>query len=154
MSGASGSFGKVTVGTRSAPQTFTITNSGQGPVQIAATELAGSDADQYSLSGCDAQTLNTGESCNATVRFTPASTGEHDAATLRVASDAASGPNVAELSGTGVAVVPPPPPAAGRHATTAATVHHRSTIQQVRLSQAPRPQDRDGHRPREAARPR
>jgi Arylsulfotransferase (ASST) len=110
LSGTTGAFGGVTVGTQSAARTFTVTNSGQGPVQISTTDLTGSDAEQYSISGCSAQTLAAGGSCSAAVRFTPMSTGAHDAATLRVTSNAASGPNVAPLTGTGVAAVSPPPP--------------------------------------------
>ena len=47
LSGATGAFGNVTVGTQSAPQSFTVTNSGQAPVRCAATALTGSDAGQY-----------------------------------------------------------------------------------------------------------
>lgn len=114
LTGWSGSFGAVTVGTQSATRPVIVTNSGLGAVHIAATELTGPDTGEYSASGCAPQTLNAGASCAVAVRFAPSSVGTHDAATLRVVSDAASSPNVAVLSGTGTAAVippaPPPPP--------------------------------------------
>jgi hypothetical protein len=79
-------------------------------VQIAAPELVGADAGAYSVTGCGAQILGEGASCVATVRFAPASAGATDDAALRIASDAASSPNVVTLSGTGVPAAEPPPP--------------------------------------------
>lgn len=118
LSGASGAFGQTLVGSPSPAQPFTVTNTGQGPVQIAATEIAGADANQYSASGCAPRTLAAGASCQAAVRFTPTSTGDHGAATLRVSSDASSGPNDAQLRGSGIVAPPPPPAAAPAQAST------------------------------------
>ena len=118
IGGASPRFGDSTVAAIGETRTFTIANSGIGDVHVASVTVNGADAPAFTVTGetCSGQTLATDTTCEATVRFDPAALGVRTAR-LVVDSDAASGPNEAELTGVAVEVVAPPvgpaPPAPG-----------------------------------------
>jgi hypothetical protein len=105
-------FGEQRVGTQSAAQTFTITNSGTDTLNLATVALGGSDAGQYveSNDGCDHQAIAPDDTCTVDVAFKPTATGAHNAASLDVTSDAPSSVDHLGLSGTGIqpAVSPSP----------------------------------------------
>ena len=98
-------FGSQRVGTQSAAQTFTITNTGSAPLNISTAALAGTDAGQYAESndGCSGQAIAPNHTCTVDVAFAPTSTGAHDNASLNITSDAPSSPDKLALTGTGVA---------------------------------------------------
>jgi len=124
-------FGGQVVGTTSAPQTVTLTNTGNGILNI--RSIATTTGDFGSTSAC-ASTLAPGASCTIDVTFTPAALGTATS-TLSVASDAAGSPHSVSLSGTGTA---PPAPVASLTPTSltyaARTVGSTSAAQTVTLA--------------------
>jgi hypothetical protein len=105
-------FADQTVGTTSAAQTVTVTNTGNANLVIT-TVTAGGD---FSALGCAGATLAPAGSCSITVAFSPTAAGAR-AGTLAIAGNAASSPDTVALSGKGT---PVPAPAVGLSSTTLA----------------------------------
>jgi hypothetical protein len=105
---ASQDFGGVRVGTTSAAQTFTISNTATGanagPMTIPAggVTLTGADASQFAVGAdaCSGTTVAAGSSCTVAVTFSPTSTGA-TSANLHVADNATGAPHDVALAGTG-----------------------------------------------------
>ncbi len=78
-------FGSVDVGTPKT-KTFTITESGFGPISLGAVSVAGTNPGDYKVVGntCTGATLNDTETCQLKIRFTPSLPGSRPA-TLTVA---------------------------------------------------------------------
>ncbi len=91
-------FTSQNVGTTSAAQSVTITNTGNAAATITSV-TAGGDYAQTNTCG---SSLAAGATCSASVRFTPTSAGTRNG-TLTVNSTAANSPLVVNLSGTGTA---------------------------------------------------
>ena len=109
------SFDNITVGSTSAPQTFTISNSGKANLIVSAVSLAGGDPGLFTLTPGNGTTGSCGPTptiapagnCTVSVSFTPTSIGAY-AATLRIASNDPVNANMdVTLIGTGT--TPPPP---------------------------------------------
>jgi hypothetical protein len=93
----------ATVGTTSAAQSATLTNSGNATLNITGITITGTNPTSFAVStgtnACGA-TLAAGADCLIYVTFTPA-TAATFSATLSVADNAAGSPQTASLSGTG-----------------------------------------------------
>ncbi|MGF1471233.1 MAG: choice-of-anchor D domain-containing protein [Rubrobacteraceae bacterium] len=102
-------FGSRQAGTRGA-QTFTIENTGEAPLRIDRTSLAGTNDSQFTLNSnqCRGSTLDVGQQCTLEVVFAPTSEGAKSAQ-LVVESNAASSPDRVALSGTATPSPQPPP---------------------------------------------
>ncbi|MFC6723655.1 PKD domain-containing protein [Halobium palmae] len=97
VSPTSHDFGEVTVGDTSAPQPFTITNSGGSPLDVTSITLATNSADQFAITDGGAPvSLAAGESHDVTVVFAPtsASGGVGTEADLLIASNDPDEPQV------------------------------------------------------------
>ncbi|MDW5598252.1 choice-of-anchor D domain-containing protein [Conexibacter stalactiti] len=92
-------------GAASAPQTFTLANTGNGPLTVGAATLAGLDADAFEITadGCSQTTVAAGASCTVAVAFAPDGGGWRTAS-LRLATDLAGSNEtvVARLGGRGL----------------------------------------------------
>jgi uncharacterized repeat protein (TIGR03803 family) len=97
LSPASLSFLGQTVGTASAPQTVTLSNSGTGPLGIVSIVT---DNARFAEANTCPPSLGPGASCGIAVTFTPAFAGT-DKGQLTVTDDAAGSPHTATLTGTG-----------------------------------------------------
>ncbi|HST39416.1 MAG TPA: choice-of-anchor D domain-containing protein, partial [Conexibacter sp.] len=106
------SFGEQPVGTLSAPQHVTLTNSG-APWTVRRTVPVGADADDFLVvdDGCAGATLTLLDSCTVAVRFAPSAGGPRSA-TLTVRANA-SQPLAVALAGSGGALPQGPPGAPG-----------------------------------------
>jgi hypothetical protein len=102
-------FGTVTEGEESAPQTVTIANTGAAPMTIEGLGLAGVDPGDFDLDDaglvlgagtCSGVALAPGAACTANVALRPAQTGALGA-TLLVFTDTGAAPASIALSGTG-----------------------------------------------------
>ncbi len=94
-------FASQTVGTTSAGQTLTVTNSGSAPLTFSTIQIAGLNAPDFILSATTCQsTLAAAASCTVTVKFSPALSGSRSA-TLNFTDSAANSPQVISLAGTG-----------------------------------------------------
>ncbi len=105
-------FGHVTTGTASAPQIFTITNSGSENLIFSAVSITGTHANQFRITQnlCDAQTiptgLATGESCTVTALFEPTVSKPAQAQLTIVTNDIYTPTLAAPLTGTGSILLP------------------------------------------------
>jgi hypothetical protein len=97
LSPTSLTFGNQIVGTTSAPQTLTLTNSGTGSLQVASIAASG---DFGQTNNCPSS-LGIGSSCIINVTFTPSAAGSRSGA-VSVTDNAAGSPHTATLAGTGV----------------------------------------------------
>ncbi|HEY0781817.1 MAG TPA: choice-of-anchor D domain-containing protein, partial [Thermoanaerobaculia bacterium] len=98
---ASLTFAGQVVGTTSAPQTLTLTNSTATPLSITSIVPIG---DFVATSGCGAS-LAAGASCTISVAFTPFTAGARTGS-LSVNADRATSPTSIALAGTGLPLVP------------------------------------------------
>jgi len=102
---ASLSFGSVSVGTTSATQTATLSNTGSAPLVIG-TISTGSSEFLVASGTCSAgASIAAGGSCTASIAFTPSIAGARSAS-LVVTHNAAGGQSTASLAGTGIALSP------------------------------------------------
>lgn len=99
---ASITFGRVRVGSQSAPASITVTNSGNGTLHVGAITLQGQDPADFAVvsSSCAGATLAPGATCSLSVTFRPSASGTRTAA-LAITSDAPGSPSTVPLSGTG-----------------------------------------------------
>src|SRR5947209_7045916 len=98
LSPASLAFGSQVVGTTSAAQSVTLTNTGSSSLNISSVATMG---DYAQTNNCNAS-LGKGASCNINVSFTPTATGTRSG-TLSVTDDASGSPQTVALGGSGVA---------------------------------------------------
>lgn len=101
-------FASQVMGTTSASQTVTVSNSGSAPLTFSALTLAGTASGDFTRSGSCTPTgvLAAAASCTVTFTFTPTAVGARSA-TLTLSSDASNGAAAISLSGTGAAVPVP-----------------------------------------------
>ncbi|WP_018349717.1 choice-of-anchor D domain-containing protein [Longispora albida] len=118
LSPASHDFGTQDLGTTSAPQAFTISNTGDAPYNITSAALGGTNPGDFAKTSdtCTGKAIPAYGTCKVTVVFTPVMAGQRTA-TLTV-TDAVNGKaehiRVANLTGTGRATPaggPAPAPA-------------------------------------------
>jgi uncharacterized repeat protein (TIGR01451 family) len=101
-------FSSQTVGTTSAPQGVTVTNTGTGTVTFTGFTVTGANSADFGVplpnspAMCNPLqgTLAAGASCTINVLFTPTATGTRTA-TLNIADGAAGSPQTVTLTGTG-----------------------------------------------------
>lgn len=96
-------FGLQKVGTTSAPQTVTLTNSGGAPLTISNVAITGVNAGEFAqTSNCPVApaTLAASATCAISVTFTPGAVGSRSAS-VTVSDDAAGSPHTVPLTGSG-----------------------------------------------------
>jgi hypothetical protein len=106
VSPASLSFGNQNVGTSSAGQNITLSNTGTGSLTISSVQLSGANTGDFPSTTNCGHSLAAGSSCTVTVTFKPTATGSRSAAI--VLNDSGTGsPQSVALSGTGVSTGAP-----------------------------------------------
>lgn len=108
LSPTSLSFGAQNVGTTSAAQTITLTNSGGAPLTITSIALGGANPADFSKSAncpLSPAMLAVGASCAISVTFSPSATGAR-AASISISDNATGSPQHVSLNGTGVGSAP------------------------------------------------
>jgi Protein of unknown function (DUF3443)/Abnormal spindle-like microcephaly-assoc'd, ASPM-SPD-2-Hydin len=103
LSPTSVSLGTQTVGSTSAAQSITLTNSGTASLSITSITLTGAQPADFSDTTTCGTALAAGAHCTISVTFTPAAVGT-SSASVSVATNAAGSPASVALSGTGTAV--------------------------------------------------
>lgn len=100
-------FGSVAVGSRSAVQTVTVSNSGSGPLSLGAITVSNA---RFAIAGGSCASGGTvaagGGSCTVLVDFAPTVTGAASG-NLSIAHNASASPLLVALSGTGAAPAAP-----------------------------------------------
>jgi hypothetical protein len=99
-------FGSQAVGTTSAPQSVTLTNSGTANLFINGVSISQTGLDYNTDEACAGLTLAPGANCTMSVVFNPSATGTRTA-TLNVTDNAAGSPQAVPLTGTGTGTNPP-----------------------------------------------
>ncbi len=125
-------FGSVTVGTTSATQTATLSNTGSAPLVVASISTGSSEFATPTGTCAAGASIAAGASCTIGVAFAPAGAGARSA-TLVVMHNAAGGQSTASLSGNGVALDPVAVVSPGT-LSFSQTVGTTSTAQTVTLS--------------------
>src|SRR5207248_1165616 len=103
LSPTSLTFPSQTVGTTSAAQAVTLSNSGNAPLSITSIAITGTNAGNFAqTNNCpfSPSTLAAGANCTINTKFTPSATGTRSA-TLSVSDNAAGSPQTVSLTGTG-----------------------------------------------------
>jgi len=109
LSPTSLTFNSQTVGTTSAAQAVTLTNSGNAALSITAIGLSGSNPGDFAQTNTcplSPSTLAVGANCTISVTFSPSATGNR-AASVSIADNAAGSPQSVGLTGTGATAASP-----------------------------------------------
>jgi HYDIN/CFA65/VesB family protein len=91
-------FGAVPVGTRTQPQTVTLTNSGNAPLRIAGILVSGIDFAQSNNCGMQ---LAAGAQCSVQITFQPAILGPRLGTAIITTTNDPGSPNLLVLNGVG-----------------------------------------------------
>ena len=94
------SFGNVSVGIVSAPQSITLTNVGASSLKVTGVSIMGTNAGDFTQSNTCGSSVAANTSCTLTVTFKPTATGSRRA-TLNVSDNGGASPQTIGLSGTG-----------------------------------------------------
>jgi Beta-propeller repeat/Abnormal spindle-like microcephaly-assoc'd, ASPM-SPD-2-Hydin len=108
LSAASLTFSAQNVGTTSASQTETVTNTGSANLILSTATLAGTNAGDFAKSAdtCTGATVTPNSTCSVSVTFKPSAAGTRSAS-LSFADNATDSPQVVTLSGTGTVPAAP-----------------------------------------------
>jgi hypothetical protein len=101
LSASSVSFGNQAQGVTSQAQSITVTNSGGGSLNMGNLSMSGTNASDFSASGCSGQSLSAGATCTISITFTPGASGARSA-TLSISDNDATSPQSVALSGNGM----------------------------------------------------
>jgi trimeric autotransporter adhesin len=100
LSSSSLNFAGRDIGTTSIPQTVTLTNTGDATLTISGITFAGANIGDFPIeSNTRGSTLASGANCTIGISFDPTASGMRTAV-LQIISNAASSPDVIQLSGT------------------------------------------------------
>jgi hypothetical protein len=101
-------FGAQAIGTTSAPQSITITNTGTAPLFINSAATRGADPLDFTEvgDGCSGLTLAAGTSCGVSITFSPTASGTRTA-TFMLTDNASGSPQSVPITGTGTGTNPP-----------------------------------------------
>jgi hypothetical protein len=104
LSPTSLTFSSQNVGTTSAAQSVTLTNTGNGALSISGIALSGANPGDFELPTVCSSPVAAGASCTINVTFTPTATGTRSAS-LAITDNAAGSPQTVTLTGTGAGPV-------------------------------------------------
>ena len=122
------------VGTTSAAQAVTLSNTGNAALSITSIAVTGTNAGDFAQTNNCGTSVAAGASCTINVTFTPAATGTRTG-TLTITDNASGSPQTVGLTGTGGSVSAPAVSLSPTNLTFASqTVGTTSTAQAVTLS--------------------
>ena len=101
-------FAAQAIGTTSAPQSITVSNTGNAPLFINSAATRGANPLDFTQvsDGCSAVTLAAGTSCSVSITFSPTASGARSA-TFILTDNAAGSPQTVPISGSGTGQNPP-----------------------------------------------
>jgi hypothetical protein len=104
LSGSSLTFGSQMIGTTSAPQLVTLSNTGNEPLVISNLSINGTNGSDFAETDNCIGSLSAGANCSINVSFAPTATGTRTG-TLMISDNATSpqSPQIVALTGTGAA---------------------------------------------------
>ena len=98
-------FGSQTVGSTSAAQTITLSNTGNASLSLSSIALTGTDPGDFAQTNTCGSSVAAGANCTISVTFKPPATGSLTAA-VTLTDNASSGTQSVSLSGTGASTAP------------------------------------------------
>ncbi len=101
LSTTSLSFGSQNIGTTSAGQNVTLTNTGSAALSISSIAVTGSNSGDFAQTNSCGSSLAAGANCSIGVTFTPTAAGSRSAS-VTITDNATGSPQSFTLSGTGV----------------------------------------------------
>jgi hypothetical protein len=104
LGGSSIGFGNQIVGTTSAVQMVSLTNTGTATLNISSIAITGANSGDFSQTNTCGASVNAGANCSISVKFTPTATGNR-AASVTITDNAAGSPQNVPLTGIGIAPV-------------------------------------------------
>ena len=109
ISPASLTFASQSMGTTSAAQSVTVTNSGNAGLAISTITIGGTNAGDYARSAdsCTGATVAASTTCSISVAFTPTAAGSRTAS-VSLVDNATGSPQTVALTGTGTSSPTPP----------------------------------------------
>jgi Cep192 domain 4 len=117
------------MGSASAPQTVTLTNSGNATLAISGIALSGANAGDFTQTNTCGASVVAGTNCAIKATFTPTATGTRNAS-LHITDNATGSPHTISLTGTGV----PPATAAGNYTLTVAASSSNGVSHSIALT--------------------
>lgn len=113
------SFADQGVGTSSAPQTVTVTNTSSTDLHVTTVSLTGTNASAFRVTGdhCSRTTVAAKKTCTMDVAFNPVAAGAASA-TLSISDDASDSPQKVALLGSGATATVPPSGTLGANSFT------------------------------------
>jgi hypothetical protein len=101
-------FAAQAIGTTSAPQTITVSNTGNAPLFINSAATRGANPLDFTQvnDGCSGLTLAAGTSCSVAITFSPTASGTRSA-TFILTDNAPNSPETVPITGTGTGTTPP-----------------------------------------------
>src|SRR5689334_8157694 len=95
-------FAAQAIGTTSAPQSITVTNTGSANLFVNSAATRGANPLDFTQvsDGCSGLTLAAGSSCSVAITFSPTATGARSASFI-LTDNAASSPQTVPITGTG-----------------------------------------------------
>jgi Abnormal spindle-like microcephaly-assoc'd, ASPM-SPD-2-Hydin len=113
LSPATISFGTITQGITSGPQSVTLTNVGSAALHISSVTLNAADASDYKMiNGCNPASYPIGASCTVSLTFLPLAAGAH-IATLTISDEAPNSPQTISVNASVTPAVTLSPSATG-----------------------------------------
>jgi hypothetical protein len=100
LSATSLSFGNQNVGTTSAAQTVTLSNTGTVAITMTSIAITGTNSGAFAQTNTCGSSLAAGANCTISVTFTPAASGSQTAS-VTITDSAAGSPQTISLTGTG-----------------------------------------------------
>jgi hypothetical protein len=107
LSSSSLTFSSQGVGTTSAAQSVTLSNTGNAALNISSIAISGTNAGDFALTNTCGSGLAAGANHGISVTFTPAATGTRSAS-LAITDNASGSPQTVSLSGMGASASTPP----------------------------------------------
>jgi hypothetical protein len=105
LSPTSLTFASQNVGTKSASQSVTLTNTGNTILTISGIAVSGTQSADFAETNTCGSTVSSGATCTIAITFTPSAAGTRTA-TLSVTDNASGSPQTVALSGTGTTAAP------------------------------------------------
>jgi hypothetical protein len=107
LSPASVTFSNQNMGSASAAQNVTLSNTGTAALNVSSIAIGGTNAGDFAQANTCGASVAAGANCAISVTFTPAAMGTRSAS-LAVTDNGSGSPHDVSLGGTGLAAATPP----------------------------------------------
>jgi hypothetical protein len=125
LSPSSLTFSSQNLGTTSATQAVTLTNTGNATLSVTSIALTGADSGDFAQTNTCGSSVSAGANCQINVTFSPTAIGTRTGS-VTITDNATGSPQTVSLTGTGMS--PPTPPGTYNLTVTASLASGASTL--------------------------